>query len=83
MPGMDLLEESDAGRRSVIASDGEEDHVVGSGRRESAAAPQDQSRATGFAVAVLPSISHKLKTDVLVDQRKQMIVGKLIFKFER
>ena len=39
-------------------------------------------RATGLAVAVSQSLAHKLKTDVLLDQPQQMVLGNLIFQAE-
>ena len=35
-----------------------------------------------FAVAVSQSLAHKLKTDVLLDQPQQMVLGNLIFQAE-
>src|SRR5438045_9542885 len=39
-------------------------------------------RASGLAVAVSQSLAHKLKTDVLLDQPKQMGLGNLICQAE-
>ena len=38
--------------------------------------------ATGLAVAGSQSLPHKLKTDVLLDQPQQMVLGNLIFQGE-
>jgi hypothetical protein len=38
--------------------------------------------ATGLAVVVSQSLAHKLKTDVLLDQPQQMVLGNLIFQAE-
>src|SRR5438034_5517617 len=44
--------------------------------------PSGRWRATGLAVAVSQSLAHKLKTDVLLDQPQQMVLGNLIFQAE-
>jgi predicted 2-oxoglutarate/Fe(II)-dependent dioxygenase YbiX len=38
--------------------------------------------ATGVAVAGSQALAHKLKTDVLIDQPQQMVIGNLIFQTE-